>query len=293
MTIDVLEKWVDAGGCRTRYLEAGDKSATPLLLLHDGAWGGASSVTWGSVIPQLAERYWVIAPDLLGFGGTDKVVYLDRSSYDPRIMQLKRFLQVLGVGGPLHLVGNSYGGSLALRVLSEGPAFPLLSVVTVCGTGGPWRTDLSIAELGHWDGTQTDLRRILELLIDDNELFDAQLVERMRWAADVGHYRAIKAASSPIPAALVRPRSSDSWPGQLTGISTPVMLVAGERDVLLQDDWTSHLLTALPHARVEVLDCKHSPNIDRPEQLLTLLLDFFEQDTLAAGSRWNASESRF
>lgn len=269
------EKWIDAGPFRTRYLEAGRPDAPPLLMLHDGAWGGASSVTWNNVIPQLAEHYRVLAPDMLGFGGTDKVVYVDRAQYQPRMRQMKWFLEALDIAEPVHLIGNSFGGSLALKTLADGKAFGIRSVVSICGTGGAWKGDASPAELPHWDGTQTDLRRIVELLIDGDSLaLDAQLAERMRWAADIGHYRAVKAVSTPLPPSLVRARGVDEWPAQLKGITTPVMLVAGKRDTLLQPYWPERLRAALPHARVELLDSKHSPNIDRPDLLLPPLLDF-------------------
>jgi pimeloyl-ACP methyl ester carboxylesterase len=269
------EKWINAGPFRTRYLEAGKPDAPPVLLLHDGAWGGASSVTWNNVIPQLAEHYRVLAPDMLGFGGTDKVVYVDRAQYQPRMWQMKGFLEALNIFEPVHLVGNSFGASLALKTLADGKAFGIRSVVAICGTGGVWKAEASLIELPHWDGTQIDLRRIVELLIDgDSPVLDAQLAERMRWAADIGHYRAVKAVSTSLPPALVRARGVDVWPAQLEGITTPVMLVAGKRDVLLQPDWPERLSAALPHARVERLDSRHSPNIDRPDLLLPPLLDF-------------------
>ncbi|HEY4072904.1 MAG TPA: alpha/beta fold hydrolase [Herbaspirillum sp.] len=246
-----------------------------MLLLHDGAWGGASSVTWNNIIPQLAEHYRVLAPDMLGFGGTDKVVYLDRAQYQPRMRQMKWLLEALNIAEPVHLVGNSFGGSLALKALADGKAFGIRSVVSICGTGGAWKGDASPAELPHWDGTETDLRRIVELLIDgDSPVLEAQLAERMRWAADIGHYRAVKAVSAPLPPSLVRARRVDDWPAQLVGITTPVMLVAGKRDVLLQPYWPERLRAALPHARVEVLDSRHSPNIDRVDLLLPVLLEF-------------------
>lgn len=269
------EKWVEAGLFRTRYLEAGSRAAPPLLLLHDGAWGGSSSVTWTNLLPQLAQHYHVLAPDMLGFGGTDKVVYVDRAQYAPRMKQMAWFLQALNITEPVHVIGNSFGGSLALKALADGKAFGILSVVSICGTGGAWKGDASPRELPHWDGTEKDLRRIVELLIDaDSPVFEAQLAERLRWASDPGHYRAVKAVSVPLPPSLIRERRVDEWPKALEGITTPVMLIAGKRDVLLQPYWPERVRAGVPHARVEVLDSRHSPNIDRPDLVLPLLLDF-------------------
>jgi pimeloyl-ACP methyl ester carboxylesterase len=269
------EKWIDAGPFRTRYLEAGKEHATTVLLLHDGAWGGASSVTWTNIIPQLAAHYHVLAPDMLGFGGSDKVVFVDRAQYQPRMRQMKWLLEALHIVEPVHVAGNSFGGSLALKALADGKAFGIRSVTSICGTGGAWKGDASPAELPHWDGTEQDLRRIVALLIDaDSPLFEAQLAERLRWASDPGHYRAVKAVSTPLPASLVRARRVDEWPKELEGIATPVMLIAGKRDVLLQPYWPERLRGALPHARVEVMDSRHSPNIDRADLVGAVLLDF-------------------
>jgi pimeloyl-ACP methyl ester carboxylesterase len=270
------EKWIDAGPFRTRYLEAGKEHAITVLLLHDGAWGGASSVTWGNLIPLLSRNYHVLAPDMLGFGGSDKVVFVDRAQYQPRMHQMKWVLEALNIVDPVHLVGNSFGGSLALKTLADGRAFGIRSVTSICGTGGAWKADASPAELPHWDGTEQDLRRIVELLIDaDSPLLEAQLAERFRWASDPGHYRAVKAVSTPLPPSLIRTRRVDAWPVELEGIVTPVMLVTGKRDVLIQPYWAERLRCALPHARVEVLDSRHSPNIDRPDLVASVLLDFF------------------
>lgn len=271
---EVQENYTEAGGFTTRYLECGDTQAPPVLLLHDGAWGGASSVTWNHVIPALAQSYRVIAPDLLGFGGTDKAVFLDRSPYEPRINHLAAFVAKLGVSGGLHVIGNSFGGSLALRMLASGTTMPFHSITSINGTGGPWRTPKALSELGHWDGTEQDLRRIIDLLIDNTPLMKGQVQERLKWATTPGHYRAVSAAALPLPQSLVTKRPADDWPAQLQGNQTPMLLVSGKRDVLLDPDWTSHLQGVMPHAEVESLDCKHEPNIDHPEVLLPVLLNF-------------------
>lgn len=274
MSREPKEKWIEAGGYRTRYLEAGKPGDAPLVLLHDGAWGGASSVTWNRVIPLLSDTFHVLAPDLLGFGGTDKAVFVDRAQYEPRMRHVRALLEALGIEKPPHLVGNSFGGSLALRWLADSESAPVRSVVAVCGTGGPWRSELSKSELAHWDGTEQDLRRVVELLIDDSQGFQDHLSERMRWASSSGHYRAVMAVSTPLPPALARPRPDDGWPHQLSHTKVPVMLVAGRDDVLLDPKWTAYLTEVVPHARVELLDGKHAPNVDRPGELTTLLRDF-------------------
>lgn len=273
---DVTEQYVTADGFLTRYLQAGDPGGPPLVLLHDGAWGGCSTVTWASVIPALTSGYRVLAPDLLGFGGTDKVVFTDRSPYEFRIAHLFAFLDVVGTSQPVHVVGNSFGGSVALRLLATNAGSRRVrSVVSVAGTGGPWRTPLALEQLGRWNGTEEDLRRVVALLIDaDAPAFAEQCRTRYEWARVPGHYRAAAVPSTPLPAALRRQAPVDPWPEQLRQAEVPVLLVAGAQDVLLEQGWTENLLRVLPRASAHVLDGRHAPNIDRPDELAEVLRAF-------------------
>src|SRR5690606_36583633 len=59
-------------GLETSWLEAG--VGPPLVLLHGGEFGASAELGWETVIPALAERFRVIAPDVLGFGYSAKVV---------------------------------------------------------------------------------------------------------------------------------------------------------------------------------------------------------------------------
>lgn len=264
-----------SGGFTTRYIDAGDPEADVILLLHDGAWGGSSDVTWGAAIPLLANKYRVIAPDFLGYGGSDKATFFDRSSYAPRIDQLGTILRTLCVNRPVHVVGSSFGGSVALRLLVQSP-FLLRSVTSIGGSGGLWKTDVMKAHLGRWDGTRQDLARVLSFLMDHTTAFEAQLILRQRWATDAGHYRAVASAALALPASL-RTEIFDSWPESLNDLATPTLLVAGTRDELFDPEWPERISTRLRHAEIERLDARHSPNLDRPQEVAELVQRFLVQ----------------
>lgn len=269
------ERYADFGGYGTRYLEAGDPTATTLLLLHDGAWGGSSSVTWGGVIPFLADQgFHVLAPDMLGFGASDKVVFFDRAPVTPRIAHVKAMLRALVPGDAVHLVGTSFGGSAALRWLAADET-GLLSVTSLAGTGGPWRTQLSSDGLRDWDGTREDMERLVELLIDRGPEFERSVDERLHWASVPGHYRSVAAVGVPLPAPLasVAAREADAWPDQLAGTTTPLHLIAGTRDPLLETDWPERITIVRPDALITRIDTRHSPNLDEPERMARVLAD--------------------
>ncbi|WP_256794516.1 alpha/beta fold hydrolase [Terrabacter sp. Ter38] len=270
----ILEKTVVINDLETRYLSGGPDDAPTVVFLHDGAWGASSDVTWGGVLPLAAEGFRVVAPDLLGFGGSAKAIRLDQSPFGFRLRHVFALLDHLGVAGPVHLVGNSFGGSLALRALTD-PSLRdrIASVATISGTGGPWRTEAA-AQLGPFDGTEADARRIVDLLCDDFDGIDAQVAARSRWAAAPGHFGCMMAIHQPVPEPLQGPRPADPYPGSLAGVETPVLLFECTEDPLVEAGWTAHLRALLPEAHVVELPRRHAPNISHPAQMWAALAEF-------------------
>ncbi|HUJ91991.1 MAG TPA: alpha/beta fold hydrolase, partial [Gaiellaceae bacterium] len=72
--------WLDLDGLRMHYVDEGE--GDPVLLLHgEPTW----SFLWRRLIPPLAARGRVIAPDLIGFGRSDKPTELGWYSYDRHV----------------------------------------------------------------------------------------------------------------------------------------------------------------------------------------------------------------
>ena len=61
-----------ANGIRTNYLEDGKTSEPTVMLVHGSGPGVTSYANWRLVIPALAERFHVVAPDMVGFGYSDR-----------------------------------------------------------------------------------------------------------------------------------------------------------------------------------------------------------------------------
>ena len=113
-------------GLVTGYLEAGQ--GEPVVLLHGGEFGANARIGWEHTIEALAQRYRVLAPDMLGFGESAKVVdFTDGRGM--RIRHLARFCEVMGVGSA-HFVGNSMGAiNILVDATSEAPLLPVRSIV--------------------------------------------------------------------------------------------------------------------------------------------------------------------
>ncbi|MFC9553718.1 alpha/beta fold hydrolase [Rhodococcus sp. NPDC056960] len=269
---------IPVGPFSTHYLTWGSPDRDPIVLLHDGAFGGSAAVSWSRIGPLLAQDFFVIAPDLLGFGDTAKAVFLGASPYDFRLAHIADLLLVIGITEPVHLLGTSFGGSLALRALASDAPLDVRSVTSVNGTGGPWRTPLALTELSRWDGTKEDLSRIVRLLMTDGPHLSKHLDRRYESASTPGHYRAVKAVAFPIPDALRTANPvGDPWPEQVTGRDTPVLLVAGSEDLLLETYWAQRLESVLSNCTVVTLPGRHAPNVDDPDSLMSCVREFLDE----------------
>jgi haloalkane dehalogenase len=97
------------------YLDEG--AGEPVLLLHgEPTW----SFLWRKTIPPLAERARVIAPDLIGFGRSDKPTDVDWYSYDKHVASIERLADELGLE-KITLVVHDWGGPIGLRLAVEHP----------------------------------------------------------------------------------------------------------------------------------------------------------------------------
>jgi haloalkane dehalogenase len=106
------------GPLRMHYVEAGPPDADPVVLLHgQPTW----SYLYRTVIETLAAAgHWVIAPDLIGFGRSDKPT--DRLAYTVQrhIDWMARFVGALDLSG-VSLVVQDWGGPIGLAVLAGDP----------------------------------------------------------------------------------------------------------------------------------------------------------------------------
>ena len=124
-----------AAGIRTNYHDAG--RGDPVLLIHGSGPGVSAWANWRLVIPALAERARVIAPDMAGFGFTERRADL-RYDMDTWVAQALGLMDALGIE-QADVVGNSFGGALALALAIRHPrrVRRLVLMATTPSVGAP------------------------------------------------------------------------------------------------------------------------------------------------------------
>jgi pimeloyl-ACP methyl ester carboxylesterase len=105
---------IEMNGAQVAYSDAG--TGEPILLIHCSS---ASGNEWRSLCETLGQRFRPIAPDQWGCGRSDP--WMGRGSFNlaEEAAPILRIIDSIGI--PVHLVGHSYGGAVALRVARERP----------------------------------------------------------------------------------------------------------------------------------------------------------------------------
>ena len=107
--------YVEVEDLRMAYVENG--AGDPILLLHgEPTW----SYLYRHMIPPLAAMGRVVAPDLIGFGRSDKPVATNAYSYKSHTRWLRAFIEALDLK-KITMVCQDWGGLLGLRILAEQP----------------------------------------------------------------------------------------------------------------------------------------------------------------------------
>lgn len=110
--------YVDVAGYRVHYVDSGDSNANPVLMLHgEPSW----SFLYRKMIDPVADAgNRVIAPDLIGFGRSDKPVDINVHTYAFHVDAMTRFIETLDLTN-ITLICQDWGSLIGLRVAAENP----------------------------------------------------------------------------------------------------------------------------------------------------------------------------
>jgi pimeloyl-ACP methyl ester carboxylesterase len=272
--VEFQRKTIEVDGLATSYLEAGQ--GDPVVLLHGGEYGATAELGWERTIAALAAHHRVLAPDMLGFGNSAKVVDFN-DGRGMRIRHIARFCTELGIESA-HFVGNSMGAiNLLVDATSDAPILPMRGMVAICG-GGDIQRNSHVDALYDYDATLPGMRRIVEALFYDRSFpADADYVRR-RYESSIapGAWESLAAARFRRPG--LAPPSTPSSVRPYERVSVPTLVVEGERDKLLPTGWAAQIAEQIPAARSAVIpDAGHCPQIEQPLAVNELLLEFLGQ----------------
>ena len=259
-------------GVPTHYHAAGDGPV--LLLLHGSGPGVSAWANWRGVIPALAERFRVVAPDLLGFGRSQPPgpVRYDAAAW---MKHLLGFADALGLDR-MSVVGNSFGGSLALRLALARPA-AVERLVLMGSVGVPFPITPGLEAVWGFTPSFADMRALLDLFAHDRSRITDDLA-RLRLAAATAP-GVQEAYSRMFPAPRQAALDGMSLPEvDIRTVQQPTLIVHGREDRVIPLGVSLRLLELVGAAQLHVFgNCGHWVQIEERDAFVSLLLGFLAE----------------
>jgi pimeloyl-ACP methyl ester carboxylesterase len=283
-------EWLQLGSLRVHHTHGGRGS--PVLFIH--GLGSSGYMEWRFNLEASADRHRVFAPDLPGFGRSEKPRARYGIPYFTRFIE--RYMEERGLRSAA-VVGASLGGRIALELALESPRLVRkLVLVNALGLGRPnvhvsyglvtiprvgealmnvargalrWAPSQTIRRVAaRYAGSSSDLTRTMDDAYLDNlrELYAAE-----------GYHNAYLATVR----SLVTPKAvfggQHDMTTRLNELKVPVQLIWGADDPLFPVAHAARAHSLIERSRLTVIEgAGHTPQAERPEEFNRVLHAFLD-----------------
>lgn len=269
----LVPKDVSARGARIRFVEAG--AGPPLLLVHDFA---ASRELWTAAVTRLAQRFRVVAPDLPGFGASEKPDP-QRYAYGWDLFSDSLFDLIAALGlGRVHVCGHGMGGGVALSLAARNPALVHKLVLTSALVYPPEEHALEragrVPVIGGLLWRQLMGRALFRTYVESVLYSGASRIPPGRIEE---LYEAFNAPAGRQAAHATLLAIADTRPlvARLPRVTSETLVIWGRDDELAPIEHGRRLAREL-HGRFEVLECGRCSPDEAPDAFATAVSSFLE-----------------
>jgi len=263
---------IDTGGIATNYHDVG--SGFPTVLIHGSGPGASAWANWRLTLPALAAQRRAIALDLVGFGFTARPANFayTRAAW---LKHLADFLDALHIER-CDLIGNSFGGALALALAAAQPA--RVRRLALMGSMG-LRFALTPGLDAVWGYTPSlaNMRALLDIFAYDRTLVNDELAQLRYQASIRPGFQESFSAMFPAP----RQRWIDAIATDEAAIGAlmqETLIIHGRDDRVIPPDNALRLFALIPNAQLHMFGrCGHWTQIEHSARFNRLVADFLAE----------------
>lgn len=266
-----------AAGIDTHYHDQG--SGFPLLMLHGSGPGVSAWANWRLVLPALATQRRVLAPDLVGFGWTERPATPDYS-LDGWVAHALGLLDALGIA-QADLVGNSFGSAVAIALAVRHPQ-RVRRLVLMGSVGVPFPISAGLDAVWGYTPSVAAMRQLLDLFAYDRTLVNDELAMLRYQASIQPGFQASFAAMFPAPRqrwvdALASPEA------EIRALPHHTLILHGREDQVIPLDTSLTLARWIDRAQLHVFGrCGHWTQIEHADRFVRLVADFLAEADASA-----------
>jgi len=267
-----IGKSVVAAGLRTNYHDMG--AGSPVVLIHGSGPGVSAWANWRLALPALALTRRAIAPDMAGFGYTERPPGI-RYTLEQWVAQAVEFLDALDLDR-VDLVGNSFGGALSLAIATRHPQ-RVRRLVLMGSAGLKFELTPGLDAVWGYKPSIENMRTIMNWFAYDQSLMTDDLA-RMRYEASLRE-GVQEAWDAMFPAPRQRWIDALSTPEDaIAALPHETLVIHGREDRILPLSNSLRLAELIPRAQLHVFgQCGHWTQIEHAQRFVRLVEDFLAE----------------
>ena len=263
---------IQAGNIRTNYHDHGQGS--PVLMIHGSGPGVSAFANWRLVMPELAKTQRVLAPDMVGFGFTERpqgITY----GMNTWVQQALDFIDAMDLP-QVDLVGNSFGGGLALAFAIRYPQ-RVRRLVLMGAVGVDFPITPGLDAVWGYEPSFENMRRIMDVFAYNRALVTDDLA-RMRFEASARPgFQESYAAMFPAP----RQRwvqSLASPEDLIAALPHETLIIHGREDQVIPVENSYRLSRLIPKSQLHIYgQCGHWTQIEHAARFAQLVSNFLQE----------------
>lgn len=273
-----IGRTVQAAGLATNVHDVG--SGPPVLLIHGSGPGVSAWANWRLVLPVLARERRVLAPDMAGFGFSERLDLADakeqrRYGMDLWVNQALGLLDALDIGRT-DLVGNSFGGALALALAIRHPE-RVRRLVLMGSVGVPFAITPGLDAVWGYEPSLAAMRGLLDIFAFDRALVTDELAQLRHAASIRPGFQESFSAMFPAP----RQRWVDAMASPEAAIRAlphETLVIHGREDQVIPLQNSLTLAHWIPNAQLHVFGhCGHWTQIEHAGRFAQLVSHFLAE----------------
>ena len=263
---------IQTGEFKTNYHDVG--TGYPVVFLHGSGPGVTAWANWNKIFPMMKDKFRVIAPDMAGFGFTERV---EDAVYNMNnwVQQTIDLFDALGIE-KAHLVGNSFGGALALSMAIKYPE-RVSKLVLMGSMGVDFPITYGLDRVWGYTPSEANMEELLEIFTYDHSFATKDLVRTRYESSMQPGFQESFSSMFPAP----RQKGVHGMAGNenyIRNIPHDTLIIHGREDRVIPLENSYKLLQMINNAQLHVFGkCGHWTQIEHTEEFADLLIGFFSR----------------
>ncbi|MBL1223616.1 alpha/beta fold hydrolase [Enterococcus sp. BWR-S5] len=269
-----IANMIQTGNFKTNYHDVGNKDGEKIVLLHGSGPGVTAWANWNKLFTLWDKDYHMYAPDMVGFGYTERPAGI---SYNMNVwvQQTIDFFDAAGIE-KANLIGNSFGGALALSIAIKYPE-RVNKLILMGSMGVSFPITYGLDRVWGYQPSLANMEELLEIFTYDHSFVTPDLIKTRYESSKKAEFHESFSSMFPEP----RQNSVEAMAGNkdyIRDIPHDTLVVHGREDRVIPVETSLELAKTIKNSELHIFGkCGHWTQIEQTQRFADTVKSFIEK----------------